>query len=66
MKKNINAEKHWNRFLQTGKIDDFLKYRQELGFVETKTDVEIGKIKESKEVSHAEESSVYRYRSKKS
>ena len=24
MKKNINAERHWNRFLQTGKIDDFL------------------------------------------
>lgn len=64
--KNKDAEKHWNRFLQTGKVDDFLKYRAAAGFKETKTDVEIGKIIENKEVSHAKEDSVYRYRSKKS
>lgn len=64
--KNKDAEKHWNRFLQTGKVDDFLKYRAATGFKETKTDVEIGKIRENKEVSYAQQDSVYRYRSKKS
>lgn len=64
--KNSETEKYWNRFLQTGKVEDFLKYRKASGFNETKTDVEIGKIKESKEVSHETKNSVYRNRVKKS
>ena len=59
------AEKYWDQFLKSGKIDDFLKYRKFANFKETKTDIEIAEIKEKKEVKNAGESSVYRYRSKK-
>ncbi len=66
MRKSIDAEKYWNQFLQSGKVDDFLKYRKALQFNETITDIEIGKINESNEVSHAEKNSVYRNSIKKS
>lgn len=59
--KNKDAEKYWDKFLKSGKIEDFLNYRK--FFKETKTDIEIGEIKE---VQNAGESSVYRYRRKKS
>ena len=63
--KNKDAEKYWNRFLQTGKVEDFLNYRKYSGYQETNTDMEIGKIKDNG-VKYAEENKVYRNRSKKS
>ena len=63
--KNKEAEKYWDQFLKSGKIDDFLKYRKFADFKETKTDIEVAQLKEKKEVKNAGESSVYRYRSKK-
>lgn len=64
--KNKEAEKYWDEFLKSGKIDDFLKYRKFADFKETKTDIEVAQLKEKKEVKNAGESSVYRYRCKKS
>ena len=64
--KNKEAEKYWDKFLKSGKIDDFLKYRKFADFKETKTDIEVAQLKEKKEVKNAGESSVYRYRCKKS
>ncbi len=67
--KNKDTEKYWNRFLQTGKVEDFLKYRKFSGYNETSTDIEIGKIKDNgikKEAKYAEKNTVYRDCSKKS
>ena len=67
--KNKDAEKYWDRFLQTGKVEDFLNYRKHSGYKETNTNIEIGKINDigiKKEAKYAEKNSVYRNRSKKS
>lgn len=67
--KNKETEKYWNRFLQTGKVEDFLKYRKSTGFNETVTDIEIGKIKDNgikKEAKYAEKNTIHRDRFKKS
>jgi hypothetical protein len=64
--KNKEVEKYWDKFLKTGKVEDFLKYRKIADFKETKTDIEIAQVKDNKEVKNAGESSVYRYRCKKS
>ena len=63
--KNKDAEKYWDEFLKSGKVEDFLKYRKFANFKETKTDIEIAQKKKKKEVKNAGESSIYRYRSKK-
>ena len=39
-----NAEYYWDKFLKTGKIEDFLNYRKSTNYTETKTDLEIGQI----------------------
>ena len=54
--KNKEAEKYWDEFLKSKFAD----------FKETKTDIEVAQLKEKKEVKNAGESSVYRYRCKKS
>ncbi len=67
--KNKDTEKYWNRFLQTGKVDDFLKYKSMSDYKEITTDIEIGKIKDyeiNKEAKYAEKNKIYRSRSKKS
>lgn len=67
--KNKDSEKYWERFLETGKIEDFLKYRKYSGLKETSTNIEIGKIKDNginKEAKNAEKNRVYRDSSKKS
>ncbi len=67
--KNNDTEKYWNRFLQTGKVEDFLKYKNISDYKETTTDIEIGKIKDyeiNKEAKYAEKNKIYRHSSKKS
>ena len=67
--KNKDTDKYWNRFLQTGKVEDFLKYKNISDFKEVTTNVEIGKIKDyeiNKEAKYAEKNKIYRHSSKKS
>ena len=61
-----DAEYYWNKFLKSGKVEDFLNYRKLADFKETKTDLEIGKIADIKEVSNARKNRVYRDSNKKS
>lgn len=61
-----DAEYYWNKFLKSGKVEDFLNYRKLADFKETKTDLEIGKIADIKEVSNARKNRVYRDSNQKS
>ena len=61
-----DAEYYWNKFLKSGKVEDFLNYRKLADFKETKTDLEIGEIADIKEVSNARKNRVYRDSNKKS
>ena len=61
-----NAEYYWDKFLKTGKIEDFLNYRKSTNYTETKTDLEIGQIAQKKEVQNARKNRVYRDSNKKS